>query len=339
MTLSPGPPPWPIPPSWTLRAPTVAEPPPPAPAPVAEPEPVRPPVQVAPGQAVPEAVPLDAPGAGAPAIVLLVPGGAGAHDVLGDVPGVTVETRPLPTPSRGFTGVYELAATVTGALADGSDGAVLLLGPETLEETAWALELLHTAAAPLVVTAYPGRDADVADAVGVAAAAPHHTGCLLVRDGEIHLARHAGSRAPAPMAGPLGYVTDGAVRLLWKLPERLTVSGDRTDGRAPRVGLHTSALGDDGELLVALAERCDGLVVTANAAGGVPEELADVLAEAATRIPVVLVSPTGHDTLPVTTLDPLRARVLMHLLLATGRDRDAVLDAFAAAAGPGPVRL
>jgi L-asparaginase len=387
MTLSPGPPPWPIPPSWTLTAPADTDRPPPEPEPeaapeaaseaaaeaateAADPKAVLPPERAAepapePAQApeaaqapegaqAPEAAepagpapetqaPEEtAPGGDTPTIALLVPDGAVARDVLGAVAGVTVEAIPLPEPSPGFTGVYELAAAVNDALAEGADGVVLVQGADALEETAWALELLHTAAAPLVLAADPGHATDVADAISVAAAAPADSGCLLVAGGEIHLARHArraGSHTPVPAAGPLGYVTAGSVRLLWNPPGRLTVSGERTDGRAPRVGLHTSTLGDDGELLVALAERCDGLVVTATATGGVPGELADVLAEAATRIPVVLVSPAGHDTLPVTALDPLKARVLMHLLLATGRDRDAVLDAFASAAGPGPVRL
>jgi L-asparaginase len=372
MTLSPGPPPWPIPPSWTLTAPTATDPSPPEPETV-EPEAVLPPEPAAPEPAAPQpaapepAVPEpateaaeapeapseagqasepaeepSAPSTGTPTIALLVPDGAGTRDVLGAVPGVTVEAKPLPSLSRGFAGVYELAAAVNDSLAEGADGVVLVQGAEALEETAWALELLHTAAAPLVLAAGPGQATDVADAISVAAAAPPGAGCLLVTDGEIHLARHArhaGSHTPVPAAGPLGYVAAGTVHLLWNPPERLTLSGERTDGRAPLVGLHTATLGDDGELLVALAERCDGLVVTATATGGVPDELADVLAEAATRIPVVLVSPTGRDTLPVTTLDPLKARVLMHLLLATGRDRDAVLDAFTAAAGPGPVRL
>lgn len=293
-------------------------------------------------EAAPEPAEEAVPGGDTPRIALLVPDGAAARDVLGAVPGVTVEAVPLPEPCRGFAGVYELAAAVNDALTEGADGVVLVRGADALEETAWALELLHTASAPLVLAADSGHASDVADAVSVAAAVPGDTGCLLVTGGEIHLARHArrsGSHTPVPAAGPLGYVTAGSVRLLWNPPGRLTVSGDRTEGLAPRVGLHTATLGDDGELLVALAERCDGLVVTATATGCVPAELADVIAEAATRIPVVLVSSAGHDTLPVTTLDPLKARVLMHLLLATGRDRDAVLDAFAAAAGPGPVRL
>jgi L-asparaginase len=315
MTLSPGPPPWPIPPSWTLT------PPPPRARRERAPEP-----------AVAHRM-----------IALLAPDDAEARDVLGAVPGVTVDARSIRPPSPGFAGVYELADAAARALSEGADGVVVVLGADAPEETAWALDLLHPGDAPLVLAAGPDRAGDVADAVRVAAEAPARSGCLLVARGEIHAARYArrtdARTLASPGAGPVGHVTAGAVRLLWRPPERLTVRTGATGGRRPRVGLHTAVLGDDGLLLSALAERCDGLVVSAAAAAGVPEEIAAVLAEASARIPVVLASPAGHDGIPVTTLDPLKARVLMHLLLAAGRDRDAVLAAFTAAERPGPAQL
>ncbi|MDN3353286.1 asparaginase domain-containing protein [Actinomadura sp. DC4] len=328
MTVSPGPPPWPLPPSWTLTPPrqaeTTEELTPPAPEPVA-----------------PEPVVLTAHRT----IALLAPDDAGAREVLGAVPGVKVDTRTVRTPSPGFAGVYELADAAARAMSEGADGVVIVQGADAPEETAWALDLLHPGDAPLVLAADPGHAGDVADAISVAAAAPPRSGCLLVARGEIHAARHVrrtGSPLPeltSPGAGPLGHVTDGTVRLLWRPPERITVRDGANGGRVPRVGLHTAVLGDDGLLLGALAERCDGLVVAAATTGGVPEEIALVLAEASARMPVVVASPVGYDSIPMTSLDPLKARVLMHLLLAAGRGRDAVLAAFAAAERPGPAQL
>lgn len=309
MTLSPGPPPWPIPPSWTLTPP-----------------PARP--EQAPEPAIAHRT-----------IALLAPDDAEVRDVLGAVPGVTVDTRSHRPPPPGFAGVYELADAAARALSEGADGVVIVLAADAPEETAWALDLLHPGDAPLVLTAGP----DVADAVRVAAEAPARSGCLLVARGEIHAARYArrtDARALAsPGAGPMGHVIAGAVRLRWRPPERLTVRTGENGGRIPRVGLHIAVLGEDGLLLGALAEHCDGLVVSATAAGGVPEEIADVIAEASARIPVVLASSAGHDGIPVTTLEPLKARVLMHLLLSAGHDRDAVLAAFTAAERPEPARL
>jgi L-asparaginase len=333
MTLSPGPPPWPIPPSWTVTTPSAAAgPPPPA-------EPVTPP-------------------SGPPhrTVALLAPDDADARDVLGAVPGVRVDARSIPAPAPGFAGVRELADAAARALSEGADGVVIVAGTEAPDETAWALDLLHPGDAPLVLAANPDHTTDVADAISVAAAAPYRAGCLLVTRGEIHAARHVrriGTDAPvlaSPGAGPMGHVTAGVVRLAWRPPERLTLrggtnggpgggSGALDGGRSPRVGLHTVTLGDDGELLGVLAERCDGLIVTATATGGVPPEAAGALAGASARIPVVLVSPIAHSSLPVTRLDPLKARVLMHLLLAAGRDREAVIAAFAAAERSGPAQF
>lgn len=327
MTLSPGPPPWPIPPSWTLTPPqhesSAEDRTPPAPE-LAAPEPV----------AVAHRT-----------IALLAPDDVDAREVLGAVPGVTVDARSIRTPAPGFAGVYELADAAARALSEGADGVVIVQGAEAPEETAWALDLLHPGEAPVVLAANPEHAGDVADAISVAAAAPPRAGCLLVTHGEIHAARHVrrtGTHAPvlaSPGAGPLGHVAAGAVRLLWRPPERVTVRAGASGGRLPRVGLHTAVLGDDGLLLGALAEHCDGLVVAATTLGGVPEEIAGVLAEVSARVPVIVASPVGHDSIPVTTLDPPKARVLMHLLLAAGRDRDAVLAAFAAAERPGPAQL
>lgn len=331
MTLSPGPPPWPIPPSWTITPPqrggAASDAPPPEPDTTAA------------VSALVESA------AAHRTVALLATDDAGARDVLGAVPGVAVEVKRVPAPAPGFAGVYALADAAAQALSEGADGVVIVQTGAAPDETAWALDLLHPGDAPLVLAADPDSAMDVADAISVAAAAPARAGCLLVTHGEIHTARHVRTTGThvnvlaSPDAGPLGHVAAGAVRLLWRPPERLTVPGGPAGARPPRVGLHTAVLGDDGELLGALAERCDGLIITSTATGGIPDELAGVLAEASARIPVVLSSPVVHASLAVTTLDPRKARVLMHLLLAAGRDREAVLSAFAAADRPASAQL
>jgi L-asparaginase len=251
-------------------------------------------------------------------VALLGPSGDGPGGVVADV---TVDVRPSAAPAGGFAGVYGLAEAAAQAFGDGAHGVVIGHRVEAPAETAWALDLLHPGDAPLVLAA---SGADVADAIAVAAAVPRGSGCLLVARGEVH--------AASVDAGPMGHVTGGTVRLLWRAPERRTVRGPH-GGRSPRAGLYTVGLGDDGEPLRAVAGSCDGLVVAAS--GPVPEPLGAVLAETAARIPVVLASP--HDgPMTTTSLDPLKARVLMYLLLDAGRDRDAVLKAFTT---PGPAEL
>jgi L-asparaginase len=299
--ISTGPPPWPIPPSWA---------PPPA-------SPAEPPVEQPPA-------PSEPPEHGTPEGAVVVFGA--------DVEGA--ETRPLPGPADGFELAHELARAVAQAANEGARGVVVAPGVATPEEAAWALELLYAGDAPLVLA--PDTQ-DLADALAVAASGVHGLGCVLVSRGEIHAARYvvrAGAAAfGSPAAGPLGRVVAGSVRLLWRPPARVTVSASPGE-RSPLVGLYTIGFGDDGRALRALAGQCDGLVV----AGGVPDRLASALAERAARIPVVL-SGTHAGPLAATMLDPAKARILMRLLLEAGRDREAILAAFAEAENPEGARL
>jgi L-asparaginase len=325
MTITPGPPPWPIPPSWTISPPA---------SPPASPS----------ASSASASQPASEPPART--VVVLCPDGSDARDVIDAVriaPEVTVEARALPAPAPGFAGVYDLARAAAKATDEGAQGIVVAEATDTPEETAWALELLHAGDTPLVFAADPGDAADVADAISVAAADLGGYGCLFVTHGEIHSARHVSrSGVPAfssPGAGPLGRVTDGTPRLLWRPPGRLTVAGPYGT-RSPNVGLHTVAVGDDGRLLRAIAEHCDGLIVATPGTGRVPEAVISALAEPATRLPVILASSADCGAaLPATTLDPLKARVLMHLLLDAGRSREAVLEAFATTDRPGTTRL
>ncbi|WP_098242081.1 asparaginase [Streptomyces formicae] len=276
------------------------------------------------------------------------------------------DVRKLPSSSLAFEDVADLAEHVDAARAAGH-GVVVVQGTDTLEETAFLLDLACAPGTPVVVTGamrrpdLPGADgpANLAAALAVAA----DPGCaglgvLTVIADEIHAARHVRkthttsvATFASPGAGPLGAVVEGRPRVLLR-PARPTVTRPLPLRGSARVALVTLSLGDRGELLDAVDERFGGLVVAAFGAGHVPTWLVEPLTALAARMPVVLASRTGagpllahtyrgpgseYDMLgrglvSAGTLDAPKARLLLYALLADGADRAQVADAFAALA-------
>ncbi|MFE6225763.1 MULTISPECIES: asparaginase [unclassified Streptomyces] len=261
--------------------------------------------------------------------------------------------RRLPSSSLTPEDLAALAAEIDRTVADGS-GAVVVQGTDTLEETAFLLDLLcRTDRAPVVVTGamrrpdLPGADgpANLAAALAVAAdPACRGLGVLVVLNDEIHAARHARkthttstATFASPGAGPLGTVVEGTPRILLRPAVPTTPCRLRYDP-AVRIALVTLTLGDRGELLDAVDDRFHGLVVAAFGAGHAPARLVEPLARLARRIPVVLASRTGsgtllsdtyrgpgsehdllhHGLIPAGPLDPAKARLLLAALVSSG---------------------
>jgi L-asparaginase len=178
-----------------------------------------------------------------------------------------------------------------------------------------------------------------------------------VLNDQVHAARwvqkaHTGSPAAfvSPDYGPLGHVVEGNVHVPVRIRRRSPALSP-VPRRSAQIGLATIALGDDGTLIEAIAGHVDGLVVAAFGAGHVPAAVAPVLGKLAEHVPVVLASRTGAGPVHRITygfpgserdllarglisagyLDPLKARILLHLLITSGAGDAQIRETFAAA--------
>jgi L-asparaginase len=274
--------------------------------------------------------------------------------------------RRVPGASLTLDDLFALATAINSTLAQGCSGAVVTQGTDTIEEVAYVLDLLLTTDAPVVVTgamrnpamAGPDGPANILAAVRVAdSPAARGLGCLVAFNDQIHAARwvrktHSSSPAAfaSPGHGPVGDVIEDRVHIPVTLRHRSpTISPDPS--RMVRVGVATISLGDDGTLIEAMAEQADGLVVAAFGVGHVPASVVPVLGKLAERIPVVLASRTGAGPVHRGTYafpgserdllarglisagyqDPLKARILLHLLLTAGADDTRIRETFTTA--------
>ncbi len=272
--------------------------------------------------------------------------------------------RRIPSSNLTVDDLAELAALIDSAGAAGS-GAVVVQGTDTIEESAFLLDLVCAQHRPVVVTGamrrpdLPGADgpANLAGAIAVAGdSGCRGLGALVVLADEIHAARHVRkthttsvATFASPGAGPLGSVVEGRPRVLLRPPAPLVDRPLRLL-RAARVALLTVSLGDRGELLDAIDDRFDGLVVAAFGAGHLPEWFVEPLERLAARMPIVLASRTGagallsrtysgpgseHDLLgrgllSAGPLDAPKARLLLQALLSDGADLTRIRRTFAA---------
>ncbi|MFE0513958.1 asparaginase domain-containing protein [Streptomyces sp. NPDC058964] len=287
-----------------------------------------------------------------------------------DESGVLLDVRDahaVPSGSLTFAQILEVVRDASRAVAEGAAGIVVTQGTDTLEETAFVVDLVWPHDAPFLrpralrPPAWAGAEAPpyvlpafrVAGSRGVGG-----RGAVVPFNDEVHAARwvrksHSTSTATfvSPNAGPVGHVVEGRVRVL-AAPRRrglrpAAFDAERLD--AARVALHCVTLDDDGSQLTGLAETHQGLVVAGFGVGHVPARLSPLLGALAECIPVVLTSRTGSGPVLRHTyhqpgsetdlqerglingglLDPYKARVLLRLLLAAGADRDEVAAAFA----------
>ncbi|MFD7919602.1 asparaginase [Streptomyces sp. NPDC059740] len=259
--------------------------------------------------------------------------------------------------------IVAMAELLNQRARSGTAGFVITQGTDTLEETAFLLDLLYTGEAPVVITGAM-RTAEMAGADGPAnlvaavhtAASPsaRGLGVLVAFADELHAARHvqkvhstSTSAFASPGAGPVGYVMEGRPRFHFAVPRQTPVA--LPQDRPASVEVIEATLGASVALLEAAAGLADGLVIAAFGAGHTPKTWAEPLGALATRIPVILASRTGAGSVLANTydfgpgsetdllkrglingggLEPRKARLLLLALLRSGAELPEIRDAF-----------
>lgn len=211
----------------------------------------------------------------------------------------------LPSPSLSNANLVEVAAAVMKGFAEGFDGAVVIQGTDTIEESAFLLDLLVDSEKPVVVTgAMRGADAPGADgpanllAAAIVAASPDSwgMGTLVVLNYDIHSARFVQKSHTAlpsaflsPMVGSIGTVIEGRPRYYVRVGRTPCLSP--AAGAPAPVALIKAAMGDDGRMLATLPGLgYAGAVIEGMGAGHVPADVAPLVGDLATKMPVVLAS-------------------------------------------------
>src|SRR6202035_2467453 len=152
----------------------------------------------------------------------LVAAVSGLSEVAADLE--VIDVRRLPGASLTVDDVRELYGAARNAYAAGADGVVVTQGTDTIEETAYLLDLWHGGAQPLVVTGamrnptQAGHDgpANLLAAIRTAVAPQaRNRGVLVVLADQIHAAArvrktHATSLGAftSPNSGPLGQLIE-----------------------------------------------------------------------------------------------------------------------------------
>ncbi|HVP97604.1 asparaginase [Methanoregula sp.] len=239
-----------------------------------------------------------------------------------------------------------------------TDGIVITHGTDTLEETAYFLDLVTKSDKPVVITGAM-RPATALSADGplnlleaVQLAGSREAagkGVLVLLNGEINAARdttktntQSTGTFRSPDFGPLGYMEDGKPQI-FRLPARNHTTGSEFDvsglSMLPRVDIIATYPGMDTTAIDAFVQAgTEGLVVTGMGNGEYPSTIGPALQAAAGRgIPVVVASRTGsgiataHDPhfLSAGTLNPQKARILLMLALTKTNDRDRIAEMFA----------
>lgn len=241
------------------------------------------------------------------------------------------------------------------------DGIVLTHGTDTIEETAFLLNLVHDDDRPVVVTGAmfsadaPDTDGprNIADSVCVAAAeAARGKGVLVVFAGTIFGAEgirklHTTSLSPfgaVGVPGSVGTVSQARVDIVMSPPRRAPMPRATAEFDSVRVEIVSSYVGADDRLIRLAATGSRGVVLLGTGAGNATRPLAAAVADLVADGVVVAVAsraPFGQSeaiygngggrtmvesgAVMTGRLRAPQARILMALMLSQGASKDDVI--------------
>ncbi len=239
-------------------------------------------------------------------------------------------------------------------------GIVVTHGTDSLEETAFLLDLVVPPGKPVVFAAAqrPPRDDDtdgprnLLNAIRIAShPGARKLGVLVTLNDEIHAARDvrkthavAVNAFVSPWAGPIGQLDSGRVYLYHRPARGLTIEAS---GIEPRVDLVTLYAGSDGSAIRGAASSgARGLVVEVFGRGNIPPEAMEAVAEARSQgVVVAFCTRTGGGrvdlgeeakragVISAEDLDGLKARIVLVVALGAGASADRIDSYFRRLAG------
>lgn len=296
-----------------------------------------------------------------------------AADLIRAIPGVAelaeVHAEALKQVASIHLGIQDLLATLAWAerqVAEGAVGVILTQGTDTLEESAFLLDLLWPHSEPLILMgAMRGAAAVSADgpanllsSIQVAVSAnSRDRGVLVVMNEQIHYARwvqkqHSLSTAAfISEVAQAGTIVEGKALYFAAPPKRMLF--DKPSCCSKRVLLWTNHLAEESDFLTQqdsfdpLGERFDGIVFAGVGAGHVSPVIARWISKWANLKAILVCRGTGAGSTAFTTygypggevelqqhgaimagfLSPKKARLLLWLILENGlAPRAAVAD-------------
>ena len=219
----------------------------------------------------------------------------------------TEQVAQVPSFDMDLETAAQVRERVRNAAADGADGVVITHGTDTMEESAYYLDLTLDLEVPVVLTGAQRRPDEVspdgpANLLTAVRAASHDAfrgsgGVYVAFDEEVHAARdvtkvHTSKLGTlsSPEAGPVAAFGRGGIRLFRETGSRsptISVGRPETDVRMVKTGI-----GVDGRQVEhALDDGADGIVVEATGLGNTTAALGDAVANAVQQgVPAVVTS-------------------------------------------------